>query len=172
VKNRGREQELKRGLEAFHAGDFSRAVPLLTSALEKTADQHLKTILRIRLFECYLEAGDYARARETAEGEPIDDGYFFLLRARSRHHNGNYRQAEQALVKAQTTKSVFADKARKEAVYLWAVNRQAMYRRKPNMENKGLALRAWKNFTKAFCADDATDKRCTEAARHIARLGN
>mgnify|MGYP006284896923 CR=1 FL=1 len=163
---------LKAGLNAFHAGEFSRAIPLLSGALEKTDDEHLKTILRIRLFECYLEAGDYAEARATAEGEPIDDGYFFLLRARTLHHSGRYRQAEQALIKAQTTKSVFGDHARKEAVYLWAVNRQAMYRQKPNMENKGLALRAWKNFAKAFCTDDATDKRCTEAAGHIARLGD
>lgn len=157
------------GRAAFRAGDFAAAARHLEKALSENPDNGKTAELHLRLFESYLRSGNLSQAQAYSSRTDIPDGYFYLLRAKTLFRLGEHAACEAALIKAQTTRSILGDEIQQEAVYAWAANREAMYKRKPNTENRDAALKAWSNYSRAFCQNGGDRQRCDEARRHIAR---
>jgi len=125
----------------------------------------------ILALEAFLEEGNLTRALEYAERSDISDGYFHLLRGKALYRAGRYDRAEAALNQAQTTRTAYGSGVKREATYLWALNRSAIYKKKPNLNNKTIALKAWHNFQRVFCRTDAAGGQCAEAERMVEELG-
>ncbi|MBD3243614.1 MAG: protein kinase [Chitinivibrionales bacterium] len=157
------------GQAAFRAGNFAAAAQHLEKALSENPDAGNTTELHLRLFESYLRSGALGRAQAYSSRTDIPDGYFYLLRAKTLFRLGEHAACEEELIKAQTTRSILGDEIRQEAVYAWAANREAMYKRKPNTQNRDAAVKAWRNYSRAFCQNGGDRQRCDEARRHIAR---
>jgi serine/threonine protein kinase len=124
----------------------------------------------ILILEGYIGDNNYAGAIEFAGTHNIDDGYFHLLHGKALYISSNYEQAETILNKAQTTRSKYNTGTKREATYLWALNRVALYKRKPNVENKKIAILGLKNFLLIFCKDGNAGNHCDEAAAIIDKM--
>lgn len=125
--------------------------------------------LRLQRAGAYLESGDTEGALALLD-PPVHDGYYYLLVGKCHHEAGRFEEAESAFGRAQTTPSRFAGNVRGEAVYRWAVNRSALYARKPNAENRNRALKAWRSYRDAFCTDGEERERCRKAREAAASL--
>ncbi len=167
----GAVDQAAQGRAAFRAGDFAAAARHLEKALSENPDVGNATMLRLRLFESFLRSGNLSQAQAYSSRTDIPDGYFYLLRAKTLFRLGKHAACEAALIKAQTTRSILGDEIQQEAVYAWAANREAMYKRKPNTENRDAALKAWSNYSRAFCQNGGDRQRCDEARRHIEQYG-
>ena len=133
-------------------------------------EEELSPLAQIQHIEECLQKGQPFEAIDYAESHKQDDGYYHLLRGKAHFMAGNYSRAEDALNKAQTTRSRYNTNVKREATYLWASNRSAIYRKKPNVNNKKVALKAWQNFQRVFCKDGSADRECSEAGKKIAKL--
>lgn len=156
------------GLAAYGTGNFREAIAHLEQALADTGAK-VKPVVHLRLLDSYIRVGKIGSAVTLAESLRLDDGYVHLLRGKALLRAGRFDSAEKALLKAQTTPSRFDNDVQRKAVYGWARYREAAYRGKPNASNKKKALRAWRNYRRAFCTR-GPEGPCREATRRIADL--
>ena len=123
----------------------------------------------VRSMEASVEAGNTGQALEFASQHPVADGRYYLVKGIALYRQGAYETAECSLDTAQTTPSAFGNTVQREASFWWAKNREALYRKKPNRENRLIALRGWMNFMNAFCVGD-TSEMCGEAGQSVPAL--
>jgi len=57
-----------------------------------------------------------------------------------------------------------------DLAYYRSMNRDGVYQRKPNAENRFKALRAWKDYQARFCASGSARPRCGEVAERVLGL--
>jgi tetratricopeptide (TPR) repeat protein len=158
---------LKAGLSFARAKRFQEAIPRLEAALQKELGETQRANATVNLMESYLSMGDAAGALRLANAKFINDGYFYLLCGKTFVMLGNYDRALESFGNAQTIPSNYNASTVREATYLWAKTLDQVYELKPNVENKKACMRAWQQFSKAFCTDGPTDQ-CREAQRHTA----
>ena len=158
---------LGKALKAARQERFGEAVGPLETALRSGLPDSLKTTVVIALFECFLGLSDTARAQRIATSEFVNDGYFFYLRGKMYFLMGNFGRAIEQLGQAQTVRSRINGSTIEEATYLWAKSLDEVYRLKPNSENKRACFRAWRQFSKAFCPQNAEKRSCVNAAERM-----
>jgi hypothetical protein len=161
--------QFKAGLGAARAKRYKEAIPRLEAALEKDLGESQRAVATVNLMESYLSVGDAAGALRHANAKFINDGYFYLLCGRTYAMLGNYERAIACFGNAQTVPSVYNGATLREATYLWAKTLDQIYTLKPNSENKRACVRAWQQYSKAFCAEDATE-RCRDAQQRISSM--
>ncbi|MBD3345043.1 MAG: protein kinase [Chitinivibrionales bacterium] len=169
VSSASSQADFQKGLDLFRKGDHKKAIPLLEKALLQEHPSPLKKIIRLRLLESYYNTGNFSRAYKLSREKIINDGHFYLLQGKILYQTGRYRQAQEALIKAQSVPSHFSRTTQQEAVYEWAKTHDMIYRKKPNLNNKNAALLAWKKYKKAFCST-ISSKNCKKAEERITRL--
>jgi len=154
-------------LHKNNAGLTSRPIP--PAAVEKKTAVVAPDDLVMTL-ESYIREKKYPLALEFIGMHEIDDGYFHLLKGKACYMTGDYESAEAALNKAQTTPTKYGGDGKQEATYLWALNRAAIYKKKPNIDNKKAALQGLRTFLQVFCAGGAVDARCDEVRAMAAEI--
>ena len=148
---------------AVRAQRWQEAVGLLEKMNASPLPDSARRDVEMLLLESYLGAHDLTNANILAQHAGVDDGYFFLLAGETNLRLGRLPQAIDEFCKAQTTPSRYRKDLRKDATFLWAKALFEVYRAKPNSDNKRAALRAWQQFTNAFCAEADHTGRCSEA---------
>jgi serine/threonine protein kinase len=163
-------ENLQAGLTAFQERNYSSAIVHLEKALDDAPDNNTISIILIRLFESNLLIGNKDKAREFAEKELVNDGYYYYLKGKTFFQAGELDKAEAAINKAQTTPSIFGPTVLGESVYLGAQNYQAIYLKKPNLINKSNSLRAWQNVRRIMCGGDTTLTQVCVTAEEVIRV--
>jgi hypothetical protein len=85
---------------------------------------------------------------------------------------GDLNAAESAFRAAQARPSLFGDDVQKNAVFQWAITREALYLKKPNIDNKKALQKAFDSYNRGFCQRSAAmDSLCGVIAEKIEQYG-
>jgi len=160
----------KKGMDAFLNNDYTEAIEFFKSTDLTKLNGKEKRILKLRLFESYLNAGNFSEAQKLAEGPAIDDAYFHLVAGKVWYELKDYQKAETEFREAQGMRSVFGNAILQDAIFMWAQNRDKIYMKKPNVLNRESALRAWQSFQRAFCDELTAASRCAKADVRVKQL--
>ena len=158
---------LKVGLNAARQKHFNEAIPRLEAALQKNLGSSQRAEATMGLMESYLSVGDAAGALRLTNSKNINDGYYHLLCGRTFVMVGKYDRAIESFGNAQTIPSAYKTSIVREATYLWAKTLDEVFKMRPNSENKRACVRAWQQFSKAFCGKGAAE-HCRDAQERIA----
>jgi serine/threonine protein kinase len=164
---------VKAGIAALRARRYRDAISLFEGARKKQLPDSLRTAVATGLLEAYVAVKKFGEAEKIASAEYVSDGYFHLLCGKVYLALGKFDRAIESFGNAQTIPSSNAKAGHAtlhEATYLWAKALDQKYQSKPNTDNKRAALRAWQQFSKAFCADAGSEKVCTEAVERVLEL--
>ena len=161
------QDPLTKGLKAFRQKHYAEAIGPFETTLRNGPPDSLKNTVVLSLLECYLEEGDNTSAYSLTTSEFVNDGYYYLLSGKLFFALRKYDSAIESFGKAQTIKSSFNANTLQEATYLWARSLDEVFRLKPNSENKLACFRAWKQFSKAFCAGPGDGRHCNDAAERL-----
>ncbi len=155
---------------AVRAQRWQQAVSALEQANSSAITDSGRQDVRVMLLESYLGMHDLTNAKILVEHGAVNDGYFFLLAGETNLKLGRLSQAIDDFCKAQTTPSRYRRDLRKDATFLWSKALLDAYRAKPNSDNKHAALRAWQQFSSAFCGEPDHTGRCKEAEEGLREL--
>jgi tetratricopeptide (TPR) repeat protein len=164
---------VKAGIAALRAKRYRDAVTLLEGARKKQLPDSLRPAVAAGLLEAYVLSKKFQEAEKIASAEFVNDGYFHLLCGKAFLALGKFDRAIESFGNAQTIPSTISKAGHAtlhEATYLWAKTLDQKYLSKPNTENRRAALRAWQQFSKAFCGDVESEKICTEAVERVLEL--
>jgi tetratricopeptide (TPR) repeat protein len=162
---------IKAGLSSVAVKRFKEAIPRLESAMKKQIPDSLRSAVIVGLLESYVGVKRFVDAQHIASTEFVNDGYYHLLCGKAYFALGKFDRAVESFGNAQTIPSKRSATTLREAANLWAKTLYEIYTSKPNAENKRAALRAWQQFSKAFCGDIANAGQCDEAVERILELG-
>jgi serine/threonine protein kinase len=163
--------QIKAGLSAVALKHFKEAIPRLESAMKKQLPDSLHAAVAFGLLEAYVAVKRFVDAQHIASTEFINDGYYHLLCGKTFFALGKFDRAIESFGNAQTIPSKRPGATLREATCLWSKTLYEIYKSKPNAENKRAALRAWQQFSKAFCGDVANAGQCDEAVERVLELG-
>jgi hypothetical protein len=93
-----------------------------------------------------------------------------FMAGRQNYLDGAHDKAEELLQTARTADATAGSPEWIDITYYWAMNRTALYDKKPNAENRRRARTAWEEFAGTACSGYRDDRRCEEARGKAAAL--
>ncbi len=157
-----------KAVQAYEQYRYADAITAFKKVDTENLHDSLSVKRRLYLISCYLKTNQTDEAMRLVQLENVEDGFFYLLKARLLHQEGSFDQTTEMLQKALTTPTKFGN-IREESMLLWARNHDAVYSKKANLDNKKKALRAWKLASRTLCTD-MTTAACEEAKQRIVEL--
>jgi len=106
-----------------------------------------------------------AARKQISSIEPMQDGFYFLLRGKIALHQNDFSRARKDFLAAQMHPShkPISD----EALYFLAVSQHQIYLQKPNFQNRDLASHSWNEYYQQSCKGKSISQRCQTARKHL-----
>jgi len=153
---------LFRGLQEFTKGNYLASSASLEKAITSPMSHDTIAAAYTRLLQSLVYTGNFRKALQYAD-KSFAEGLYELTKGELFLKTGKYDQALTALQKAQTTPSLLYPGCQRDAVYLWAKTREAIYERQPNRENRIACFKSWTAYLKVYCTEQDSSLECSTA---------
>ncbi|MDD5674942.1 MAG: protein kinase [Chitinivibrionales bacterium] len=157
------EKNMGLGRGALEEGQYNSALAFFQKALGAGPGDAERAEIALRMLDAAIGANNPVLAESLAVAAAGDDGYYYLLKARLLYNKENYAGAAGAVKSAFERPSRYAPDVSEKALFLWAQILEALYRQKPNLENKRNFVRAYQKYAASFCGETSQSENCATA---------